>query len=389
MNKTLTKLCICGVTAAISACGGGSSGGGGGSSSSGVTSTSTSGSVVSLDGQTTDRSNLMVIIPSTGQTVVTDINGDFDLGRLPATTTTMTFVPPSGNGSSDAIVDLRGGGDAILRVSMNGDTIERLSVERSCGQNGEENTLLFALDSLVAGRTATVEIRRGGRSDPKFKVKGRGFPNGQQVRVTLTDPAGGQTETVGTRQAGLDGEFELEIEGLRNLPFALNDLGELEDYRVRVEETSSGNVVLVGTVPAAGFVPDCGGGNGNNDSNENGYGETRLASHSGVTGEAKFELESRTDDGRQELKLQVERSNAGNSLEFWLEDPVSPGVVRYIGDLWPDDPDELEYKIETEDGQVLPYGVSNVSELSGLVVEVRDRTGFTVFSGISPSLRTF
>lgn len=98
--------------------------------------------------------------------------------------------------------------------------------------------------------------------------------------------------------------------------------------------------------------------------------------------QARLRLERRSD--RQELRVQIEGAPTGLALDVWMEDGT--GAVALVGAMREDDPGEYVWRVRTKKGDALPFGVSDLSELSGRKVEVRTAAGQTVFTAAIPTL---
>ncbi|MBW2447442.1 MAG: hypothetical protein JRG83_16145 [Deltaproteobacteria bacterium] len=106
--------------------------------------------------------------------------------------------------------------------------------------------------------------------------------------------------------------------------------------------------------------------------------------------DGKIKLRSRPVKGDERLELHAEGldTSLGQTYHMFLEDPAALGTFVDQGALAPDpdEPDQLELKIRTKDGDPLPFGVATVGDLAGLAIEVRDgATGDVMLTGTVPS----
>jgi len=92
-----------------------------------------------------------------------------------------------------------------------------------------------------------------------------------------------------------------------------------------------------------------------------------------VTGE--IETESRTD--RQRLKIEVEHLTVGRVVKAIL---TLAGVEADLGSRTADAFGEVEWDLNTNDGDVLPHGVTTVAELAGADVRVEDAGNGTILT---------
>ncbi len=90
---------------------------------------------------------------------------------------------------------------------------------------------------------------------------------------------------------------------------------------------------------------------------------------------------------RSELRLQVQDASPGFDLDVWFEDGA--GAMVRVGALRESDDNDgdtsYSWRVRTQKGQALPFGVSDVADLSGRDFEVR-RASDVVVQGTMPSL---
>jgi hypothetical protein len=90
-----------------------------------------------------------------------------------------------------------------------------------------------------------------------IKVQLENLEPGKVYDVSLTNPAGDTTESIGTVTTDEEGEGQLKIDSAKgdSLPFGVGDVAELVGYSVAVKD-EAGAVVLVGTVCEPQTRPD-------------------------------------------------------------------------------------------------------------------------------------
>ena len=90
---------------------------------------------------------------------------------------------------------------------------------------------------------------------------------------------------------------------------------------------------------------------------------------------------------RSELRLQVQDASPGFDLDVWFEDEA--GTMVRVGALRESDDNDgdtsYSWRVRTQKGQALPFGVSDVADLSGRDFEVRNASNVVV-QGTVPSL---
>jgi len=301
-----------------------------------------------------------------------------------------------GNGRVIVIkVDLRGGGEAVLRVEVDEDGIRRVSVEH-CDEDGQENRTRARLVAVEDGLEGKVEIGKKANDDQTFQVEVEGLAPGRTIEVFVVNAADVE-QSQGTAVAGVEGEAELEIETEHGdlLPHGAADVSELEGFGVIVRDATTGDDLMTGHIPELGRIPpacdkhdgddDHEDDDGNDDEHDAHHrGRTRLTNADGVAGEAKAGLRDRP--GRQKLGVEVEHTDVTDPIEFWLEDPANLGTFVLIGTLTAHE-DELRLELDTGDGDLLPFGVTDVKDLVGLQVELRSGAdGSVLFTGVLPPL---
>lgn len=86
--------------------------------------------------------------------------------------------------------------------------------------------------------------------------------------------------------------------------------------------------------------------------------------------DAKGEIEIESEDGEQVIDVEAEDLDTSLTYEIFLEHPAGSGTMNSIGFLEEDDGDFI-FEEDTDEGGTLPFGASEVSELSGRTLEVR------------------
>jgi hypothetical protein len=141
---------------------------------------------------------------------------------------------------------------------------------------------------------------------------------------------------------------------------------------------------------------DDNGGNGNEPGDDNG-GDRSSASGSGEKSrlrsslvrtaespdpDAKGYVETRTDGGRDRLKVEAEHLTPGDVVSLSIDDGA--GGTIDLGTREVSSFGEAEYEFDTREGAPLPGGAASVSELSGRTVTVRTASGDPMLTGGVP-----
>ena len=127
-------------------------------------------------------------------------------------------------------------------------------------------------------------------------------------------------------------------------------------------------------------------GNDDGGGTERLRGRAVLAKAVGVAGKAYCEIERRTDGGtRNEFKVEVENQTVGLVVQIWVADPVG-GALTNVGSLTIGAQGEGQLELQSQDGDSMPFGVTDVTTLSGLAIELRNASGGAVlYSGTGPT----
>jgi hypothetical protein len=92
------------------------------------------------------------------------------------------------------------------------------------------------------------------------------------------------------------------------------------------------------------------------------------------------------DDGDQEFEVEAEHLIPGRIVEIVVIDPAT-GAEETLGLFAAGDDGEAEVELESEDGARLPFGVTDLADLAGFGVEVRDgATDALLLEGQVPAL---
>lgn len=417
------------------ACGGG--GGGGGPGTAGTV--ALAGRVTLRDGSTANLGGIGLGLPGVGRSTSTGADGRFDFGSVPAgnLSIALTGSPATlrtlGNdeddgeddsddreddgddgddddgddrdGDDDDVGDddsdlrgLRSGSRVEVRVEVRDGRIDRISV--SCDDDDDRAEVRARLtrapdadDPDVAG-SIEVESRT---TEEKFEIEAKNLAPGRAVVAVLR--CEGVEASLGRRVVGSGGraEWERDTGDGDALPHGALTVAELVGCDVEVRDADTGAVLLFGKVPelppvlARGDDDDDDGDDddGDDDDDDRERGRNRLARVSGASGTGYVELRRELDDGalRQRFEVEVEKFPTGLEVEVWVEDPASPGTMRFVARLVVGSFGEAELELDTKKGASLPFGVSDVQQLVGRTVEVRRADDGTVLlRGVGPAL---
>ncbi len=424
--------------------------GGGGTSTPALQTAALQGLVYEVDGQTADRSGVIVEVLETGQAAVTTIDGRFAFPDVPAGAITLRF-------GSGAIITARQDGDSgsdegegegegedesdddedsdedesddesdddedsdededgddesddddeekrdedsegnpILETEC-GDLVNvRLSIRNgrvaefsaTCSQRQRADARLErAADSPDGDVEGKVKIDTRG-GDQEFEVEAEHLAPGTIVEIFLRAP-GEDTAfvSVGTAAANADGEAEFE-----------RDTGDGDTLPLGVTEVAalegydvSVRLATTGDVLLVGEVPSLPEVDlGDFDDVPNSGDDARgKARLEAIAGvEASVEIRRRLGkDESQRFKMEIEHLEPGTVVLFQIEDPENLGTFLTFADGEADG-DEGEVEASTSDGARLPFEFEDVSDLVGLRVRIIDAETETVLaSGEVPSL---
>ena len=386
-----------GLSLLLAACGGGSGAPSGGGAL-------LKGSVVAVNGQSTNVAGVSVRSASTGASDMSGADGTFDLGSVPGGIEVLHVHTEHGV-EIEIEVEVHDGDEVEIRISVHDDHVDRVN-EDHCDDDGSHSENRTRLTALEAGLEGHVRVRKDEDGDQGFDIEAENLAAGRLVDMVVIDPTTGAEELLARVTADDHGEAELELRSSdgQRLPFNVADVADLADFRVEVRDASTGLVILEGEVPALGSLPDCGEHASDDDSDDASddasdddsdddsgdddmSGEAHLVNQGLVSGTGEIELRSRPACGEEQIEIQVHGTDAVGVLEAWLEDPANPGTLVLVGVLSPED-DGLEFERDTEDGETLPFGVGSVSDLVGLAVEVRRASdGAILFTGTTPPVR--
>ena len=183
-------------------------------------------------------------------------------------------------------------------------------------------------------------------------------------------------------------EVEIEFDSKEGPPLPLG-ASTVEELSGRAVEVRSGGLTyLVGVVPTFGSGSGGGGGGSGGGSDWIKVKQFLVRPPGAPDSNAKgyVEVRRREKDNDQKFKVEAENINPSVGFVVFLETGVGTGAMQNIGAMKQEESDEVELEIETEDGDPLPLGVSDVSELAGRVVEVRDGSGAIYLTGIVPDI---
>ncbi len=402
----------------VTACGGGGGGGGGGGSTSTL-----SGRIVTRNGSTANLGGVSVTFVRTGQTVTSNANGSFGFGSVPTGTIALRVNDPSlsmatietlgnddppgddngddgnddsfddgdDNDTGDDDFDLPGGddGESIeVFISVDGGVITSVQVSRSSSDDRESESRLTRVvtsdDGDVEGE-ASLESRTDRQ---KLKVEAEHLTSGRSIRaVVICD---GIEESLGDKTVNAFGEAEWEIATNDGgvLPHGAATVEDLVGCAVEVRDATNGTVLLVGTFESVPASSDDDDGDGDDDDGgtERLRGRAVLTKAVGVAGKAYCEIERRTDGGtRNEFKVEVENQTAGLVVQVWVANPVG-GALTNVGSLTIGALGEGELELQSQDGDAMPFAVTDVTTLSGQAIELRNASGGAVlYSGTVPT----
>jgi hypothetical protein len=238
-------------------------------------------------------------------------------------------------------------------------------------------TTAVVLDKVTGQPVTIAEVQAGDYIEAKGSVP-QGANQFVATRVEINPPL-------------VDGTLEGAVSALDAASITL-----LGTSIVILPETIVIGPVGVGRRAAVGVVVDPSGAlqavfikakgkRGGDDGDGNVKGESILTNAPGVTGLAKVELKSRPSRGEEKFEIEVKNTNVVGTIEVWLEDPANPGTLNFVGNMVSKESNERKFERNTRKGQELPYGVSRVTDLASLQIELR-RAADAVYTGLTPAL---
>ncbi len=254
------------------------------------------------------------------------------------------------------------GGNGVLaaRVVTKG----RLPLTRSEG----------AIDANAKGR---VEVRSK-RGRERLLIQAERFEPGLGVDVFIADE-NGDLQLVAMVVADSHGQAKVKWDTKKtDLALGAAAVADLAGREV-VLRTTDGGALLEGTVPDLGALSASGGAR-QRDRSALANADTSFAPQ----GEGKVTVDFRPTKGRSKLQIEVDHVPAGSQLEILLESPAS-GDIEKVAEFTASSRGEAEQEFNTQDGDALPFGVSQVSELFGKNIEIRSPDGSVRFTGGVPT----
>ncbi len=424
---------LLGLLALFAACGGG----GGGTA---LQTAAMRGVVYELDGQTLDRSGVLVTVMENGSSQLTGPDGRFSFDSLPAGTLTLQF------GSSLVVAAQESEGEAEEgdgeegeehdgeehdgeehdgeehdgeEHEADGEGEHEHADEDGEGEEGEWHVAGVAHREEVEVRVAlrdgkVIEFRLLARdrlraesrlhraeASPdedvagKVRVESRREGDRFAIAVEQVAPSAGlefflddpETEagpvSIGTATSGAGGgaEFVRESGGAPGLPLGVRTVRELAGFRVHVRLLATGQLLLVGEVPG---LPDTGADSGMPPrEGQDARGRSLLRSEQPEL-EGYVEIRSRPEQHRQLFLLQAEGFVPGTQVSIQIEDPAGSGLFV-----------TLVTRLANGDGGValemsspLPLGVERVADLVGRKIRLIDAggSGEVLLAGSVPPL---
>ncbi len=350
----------------LAACGGGGHGGG-------AVAATVHGQVVANNGSSANVGGVALKLVGGGGTLSTstDAGGRFDFGTIGHGTWDV-------EGETDDVgepVEVEGN-EVELRLEVEDGSIVKIEESSEHGLEAEiDLTRAASSDDPDVEGSAKIEVRDG---QGQFEIEAEHLDPGRSVEAFLIQ--GGVDTSLGTRTADAEGEAKWQFDQ-GNLPLNVTKVEDLEGLRVEVRDANSGLLLLFGDVPNLPVA----------------LGEQELEAKAlltpaaSVAGSATVELEQQTEEGQTEGEIEFEAEDLtladGTVLVVRLEDPNNLGTLADVGTMTVDSEGEAELKFKTEDGGTLPFGVTSLSALVGMSIEIRvQATNALLFTGTVPSL---
>jgi len=230
------------------------------------------------------------------------------------------------------------------------------------------------VDPNAKGR---VEVRSK-RGRERLVVQAERLDPGLDVQVLIENSLG-DLEVVASIKANRRGQARVAwVTKKTALPLGAMAVADLAGRSVAVR-TAIGDALLEGTIPDLGALSASGSGLQKDRS-----GLTNADRAFAPGGSGKVTVDFRPQRGRSKLDIEVEHVPAGAMLEVFIVNPAS-GVLEKVAELTVAPTGKAEAEFNTQDGDALPFGVSQVSELFGKAVEIRSPDGSVRFTGGVPT----
>ncbi len=184
---------------------------------------------------------------------------------------------------------------------------------------------------------------------------------------------GGSTGEDGSDGSEDDDDGDDDGDDEAPLPFGVTSGDQLAGRAIEVRD-ADGAVVLAGLTPDLRF---------NNDDQEGKI----LLSPPEPTGDndPSGEMELRQQNGRIRIKVEIERLDAVIAYEVILTNPATGESVS-LGVITTDENGEGQMRVDTAQGDPVPFGVGSVSELLNFEIAVNDPDGNSVLVGTVDSV---
>ena len=433
-SRTISILFFAATLLVGAGCGGGGGGGGGGSAGTATL----SGRVITRNGTTSNLGGVGITLVGVGSDT-TSSDGTFAFGLVPAGTLVLRINDPlaarvaaatvrtaaeggdddqvddgddidddNGDASDDDfsddgddndtgdddmdVAEVRDGESVEVRISVENGVITSVEVARSGSDDRECESRMLRTDDAPLGVEGKVEAES--RTDrERLKVEAEHFTSGASLEAVVI--CEGVEESLGLRTANVEGEAKWEIATNDGgvLPHGATTVAELVGCTVEVRDGTTGTAYLRGEIREIPATADDHDGDGEDDDDGGSEGDrlrgrSFLARVTATSGESHCEIERRTDEGtRNEFKVEVEGYASAVSVQVWLAD--GGGVLTQVGTFSVNAEGFGKWELESQDGDTMPFGVTDVTTLSGRAIELRNASGGAVlFGGTVPTAVT-
>jgi hypothetical protein len=154
-----------------------------------------------------------------------------------------------------------------------------------------------------------------------------------------------------------------------SLPFDVVSADQLAGRSIEIR-TTEGVVILSGTTPDLRFR------------GEDREGSSQLLPPDPASGSAaNGTIELRQRDGRQRILVEIEDLPSGVVYEVVLTNPATQ-TSETIGSITTRENGKGRLRLDSKDGDAMPFGVGSLAELTGFEVAVRDPDGVVVLAGV-------
>jgi hypothetical protein len=397
-----------------------------GDGASGPSGAAVLGVVYEVDGQTVDRSGVLVRMLESGDFEFTDSDGEFKFDGVPPGSYTLDFDIPFSeeeeqgeepieheddreDGEGRPIVEIHDDCTEVqIRVALENGAVREFTIDEHEGSHAKAP--LWPFEDTEVDLEGVIKISSTEERE-LFKVEVAPLDEGTVIEILLDDREGDGPIQVGTAiaDAGSLATFMRDTGEGQELPFGADFVAALSGHKLLVRLAESDELVLIGEVPdlpAEEEEHDCeepGEGEGEepgeeepkeeepkeeepgNDEEGSKRGKDLLeAAIDGIEGHV--EIRSWPREEIERFRMDIWGLEPGDQVRFEIEDPETDSWVllgiRTVND-------DGFAKVDTDGDLEMPLGVVTVADLVGLKVRIRrseENNDDLLMEGVVPEL---